>query len=99
MSILNLWGRDPEKVLRPFRETPGAILLDVRTEEEFECGSLPESQNLPVQRIEEIQALIPNRDTPIFLCCQSGARSCYAAQLLWKMGYTHVTDLGGIAEC
>ena len=87
----------PEEALRACRSDPGAVLLDVRTPEEYSCGCLPESINLPVHRIYEIASLVPDTDTPIYVCCQSGARSYAAALSLRQMGYRTVTDLGGIA--
>ena len=49
MSILDLFRRpDINDGLRRFESTPGAVLLDVRTAEEYAAGHLPGSRNLPL---------------------------------------------------
>ena len=79
-----------------FARTPGAVLLDVRTPEEYAGGHIPGSRNLPLDRLDGVGKAVPDRDTPIFVCCLSGARSRRAAVLLGRMGYAAVTDIGGI---
>ena len=77
-------------------QTPGALLLDVRTPEEYREGHLPGSQNLPLPRLDEAAARWPDRARPIFVYCRSGARSLQAARHLTRMGYRRVTDIGGL---
>lgn len=79
-------------------QTPGAVLLDVRTPEEYAARRLPGSQNLPLQRIGEAAAYLPDRETPVFVYCRSGARSRRAAQELARQGYRRVIDIGGILD-
>ena len=76
--------------------TPGAILLDVRTPQEYREGHLPGSRNLPLQSIGDADGMISDEDTPIFVYCQSRARSSRAAIALREMGYSNIKDLGGI---
>lgn len=78
------------------RETPGAVLLDVRTPEEYRDGHIPGSVNIPLQQLEEIASVIPDTDTPLFVYCRSGVRSRRAAAYLTHLAYASVTDLGGI---
>ena len=78
------------------RQTPGALLLDVRTEGEYAEGHIPGAKNLPLQSLAGIAAVAPAKDTPLFLYCRSGARSGQAASQLQRMGYTRVTNIGGI---
>ena len=75
-----------------------ALLLDVRTQEEYADGHIPESRNLPLQTLGRTELLPPARETPLFVYCLSGVRSRQAAGLLRRMGYTDVTDLGGICN-
>lgn len=79
-----------------YKTTPDAILLDVRTRDEYKQGRIPESRNLPLQEIADALTLIPDQNTPLFVYCYSGARSRQAVSMLQSMGYTSVKNLGGI---
>lgn len=97
MSIASLFQKpDMQSGLEQFRNTDGAVLLDVRTPGEYAGGHIPGSKNLPLQSIFDIAKLVPDVQTPVFVYCQSGARSHRAATFLEKSGYSAVTDLGGI---
>lgn len=91
-----LRGPDMDGGLAQYRQTPGALLLDVRTPEEYTDGHIPGARNLPLQSLSKIGTVAPDRNTPLFLYCRSGARSGQAARLLQRSGYTHVTNIGGI---
>ena len=80
-----------------FQSTPGAVLLDVRTRSEYAQGHIPRSRNLPLQEIQKVSSALPRQNTPLFVYCLSGARSRQAVSQLQKMGYTDVTNLGGIS--
>lgn len=71
----------------------GAVVVDVRTAEEFARGSLPGSLNIPLDalagRLDEL-----DRSKPILLCCASGARSAWALRLLQKEGFTDAHNAG-----
>lgn len=82
--------------LEEYDRTPDAVLLDVRTEQEFREGHIPGSKNVPLQRIDSVAAFADNRDVPLYVYCHSGARSRQAAMLLSQMGYRSVKNLGGI---
>lgn len=79
-----------------FRNTKNAMLLDVRTEEEYAQGHIKQSINLPLQKIEEASLIIPDLATPLFVYCRSGARSETAVNRLRNMGYTNAENIGGI---
>ena len=91
-----LRGPDIDGGVEQCRQTPGALLLDVRTPAEYAEGHIPGARNLPLQALYGIDAVAPARDTPLFLYCRSGARSGQAARLLQGSGYTRVTNIGGI---
>ena len=98
MSIASLFQKpDMQSGLEQFRNTDGAVLLDVRTPGEYAGGHIPGSKNLPLQSIFEIAQVVPDLQTPVYVYCQSGARSRRAATFLEKSGYAAVTDLGGIS--
>lgn len=72
------------------------IVVDVRTEEEFMDGAYPGAVNIPLdefgQRIDELGG----KSREITLYCASGARSAYAQRYLQQIGYTNVTNGGGL---
>lgn len=80
-----------------FRETPGAVLLDVRTPQEYREGHIPGSRNVPLQELHRVASVAAEKDTPLFVYCHSGARSRQAVGELRRMGYLHVRNIGGIA--
>ena len=92
-----LKGSDIGEGAREYNATPGAVLLDVRTPEEYREGHIPGSRNVPLQAIDSAAAVIKEKDTPIFAYCYSGARSAQAVGVLQRMGYTNVKNIGGIA--
>ena len=76
-----------------------AIIIDVRTEEEYLAGNITDSINIPLDRLEDEIKLYANYDREIIVYCQSGNRSKQAQELLIKMGYKYVYDLGAISNC
>lgn len=93
-----LKGTDINEGLRNFRSTENAVLLDVRTKEEYAERKIEGSINLPLQEIEKISSIVPDKNTPIFLHCRSGKRSGKAAKILTSLGYTKVVNIGGIKD-
>ena len=88
---------DINQGVQDFHNTPGAVLLDVRTPEEYGGGHIPGSRNIPLQNMKQIASMVENKDAPLFVYCYSGARSSRAANLLQRLGYTNVNNIGGIA--
>lgn len=75
------------------------IILDVRTQEEFNEGHIPGAILIPNETIlDEQPALLPDLDAEILIYCRSGNRSAQAANKLIAMGYTDVVDFGGIID-
>lgn len=78
---------------------PDAVLIDVRTSQEFAAGALPGAHHIPHFRIAEgIAAVAPGKDTPIVLYCRSGRRSSLAQDRLLEMGYRQVINAGGYRD-
>lgn len=74
-----------------------AVLVDVRTESEFNAGHIAGALSIPLNRIHlEIAQAVPDRATPLLLYCRSGARSGSACTILHKMGYEQVANGGGM---
>ena len=98
MGLKNLLtGPDINRGAEEFRNTPGAVLIDVRTPQEYAEGHLPGSINVPLQAIIKVEEAVPELDTPVFVYCLSGARSRRAAAFFEKLGYSDVRNIGGIA--
>lgn len=80
-----------EKFIEGYRK---AQLIDVREPKEFDAGHILGSRNIPSsqlrQRYKEVRP-----DKPVYLYCQSGARSARAAMFLKKKGYTQLNQLKG----
>ena len=74
-----------------------ALIIDVRTPEEFAESHLPEANNFPVdtlsQNIETIKKL--QRDKPLLVYCRSGKRSARAAEKLKNLGVNSLYNLKG----
>lgn len=75
----------------------GALLLDVRTPEEFRERHLDGAVNIPVQHLDARMRELGAKDRPIVVYCRSGARSAAAAALMKAAGY-QVLDIGGIGN-
>jgi len=88
---------DINQGVNEFRQREDAILLDVRTPQEYQSGSIPGSQNVPLQSIDKVGTVVENKDTALYVYCHSGARSRQAVSLLQHMGYSNVNNIGGIA--
>ena len=89
---------DVNQGVNDYKNTIGAVLLDVRTPEEYSEGHIPESKNVPLQTLDRVRAVVENKDTELFVYCHSGARSRQAATMLGQMGYTKVNNIGGISS-
>ncbi len=75
---------------------PGALILDVRSPDEFAAGRLAGAKLVPVHELESRFAELPqDKSTPIHVYCASGRRSAKAARLLTERGYEAVHDLAG----
>jgi rhodanese-related sulfurtransferase len=85
--------------LEEMKSVPNALLVDVRNPAEYNGGHIPGSINFAMSRIlQEAEEAFPDKAQPLYVYCQSGARSARAGKLLDLLGYESVTDLGGIAD-
>lgn len=72
----------------------GAVIIDVRTYEEFASGHIQGSKNIPLQVINGKVAEIKKLNQPVIVCCRSGMRSAQAASILKAQG-VEVMNGGG----
>ena len=88
-----------EEAKERMEENPNVILLDVRTQEEFDEGHIPGAILIPYTEIEnKAEAMLPDKDKLILVYCRSGRRSKIAAESLSKLGYTNIKEFGGIID-
>lgn len=79
------------------RGTP-YVLLDVRTQQEFDAQRIDGAVLIPDNEIARAEAELPDKNATILVYCRSGRRSEAAARKLVDMGYTNVFDFGGILD-
>ncbi len=74
----------------------GALVLDVRTEGEFNEGHIPAARHLPPAALEaQVRALEKHKGRPVVVYCRSGARSARVGGILRRHGFEEVFDLDG----
>ena len=77
----------------------GYVILDTRTEEEYEQGHIPGAIVISHEEIKEkAESVLTDKDQLILVYCRSGRRSKLAAQDLADLGYTNVKEFGGIID-
>ena len=76
---------------------PNTYLVDVRTAGEYNAGAIPSAINIP---FDEIAGNLPTEDRSarIIVYCRSGNRSGIAADTLETLGFTNVTNFGGVSN-
>ena len=87
----------PEEAAAMMEEETDYIILDVRTQEEYETAHIPGAICIPNETIGtgDIPEL-PDKDQLILVYCRSGNRSKQASEKLAKQGYTNIVEFGGI---
>ena len=77
----------------------GYIILDARTQEEYDDGHIPGAILIPEYEIaNRAEKELPDKNQLILVYCRSGRRSKIAAEELVKLGYTNVKEFGGIID-
>ena len=93
---MNISAQEAKKIMDS-RE--GYVILDVRTQEEFDQGHIPGAILIPDYEIEaRAQKELTDKDQLILVYCRSGRRSKLAAEILVKLGYTNIREFGGIID-
>lgn len=87
-----------EEAKKMMDERDDIIILDVRTQDEFEGGYIRGAILFPSQEVNEETAAqkLPDKDQTILIYCSSGGRSKKVANQLADMGYTSLYEFGGI---
>lgn len=75
------------------------IILDVRTNQEYDMGHIPGAIVIPVEEItESAPSILTDKNALILVYCRSGNRSKVASEALANMGYSNVREFGGIID-
>ena len=81
-----------------YESRPGVILLDVRTQEEYDLNHIDGSTLIPVAELPGRLDELPDKGATVIVYCRSGVRSASAYDLLTQNGYTHVYDMQRIGD-
>ena len=77
----------------------GYIILDARTQEEYDQGHIPGAVVISHEEIaEKAEEVLTDKDQLILVYCRSGRRSKIAAEALAELGYTNIREFGGIID-
>lgn len=77
----------------------GALVIDVRSPEEFRSAHVPDAINIPLGELRAtLPARVKDKNQVLLLHCLSGGRSAIAQQQLKGMGYANVFNLGSLAR-
>lgn len=88
-----------EEAKEMMKKDDGHIVVDVRRQDEYDAGHIPDAILIPNESIgEERPDALPDLEQIILIYCRSGNRSKQAAQKLFDMGYRNVCDFGGLTD-
>lgn len=77
----------------------GYLILDVRTQDEYNEGHIPGAIVICHEEIaEKAEEMLPDKEQLILVYCRSGRRSKIAAETLAELGYTNIREFGGILD-
>lgn len=86
-------------IVQIMEENENYIILDVRTQAEYNQGHIPNAICIPNETIDEnVLNKLPDKNQMILVYCRSGNRSKQAAEKLKKLGYTNLIEFGGIID-
>lgn len=89
MSIFDfLKSADINEKVKEFENSENAILLDVRTKEEYKHGHIKKSINIPLDRLSTVENHIEDKNTKIFVYCLSGGISTQAVHMVTSKNYS-----------
>lgn len=80
-------------------EQENALLLDVRTPEEFAGGHPDGAVNIPHDQVaSRLAELGDDKDRPVVIYCMMGGRAGKAKDVLVANGFSKVTNVGGLSD-
>ena len=95
-AYMNITAEEAKQIMDT--ET-GYIILDVRTQEEYDESHIPGAIVIPNTEIEtRAEKELTDKGQMILVYCRSGRRSKQAAEILVTLGYTNIKEFGGIID-
>ena len=94
-NTLEIIAISPAEVYEITNNNEDYIIIDVRTQDEYNDGHLEKALLISVDVFEDVVDTLP-KDKPIIVYCQGGVRSRKAAEILVNNGFNQVYDMGGI---
>ena len=95
-AYLNITAEEAKQIMD---SEEGYIILDVRTQEEYNQGHIPGAIVISHEEIaEKAKEVLTEKDQLILVYCRSGRRSKIAAEALVELGYTNIKEFGGIID-
>ena len=95
-SYMNITANEAKEIMDTQSDY---IILDVRTEEEFAQGHIPNAILIPDYEIEsKAEQILTDKNQLILVYCRSGRRSKNASAALVSLGYTNIREFGGIID-
>ena len=94
--MMNITAQEAKEIMDT-RE--GYVILDTRTQEEYDQGHIPGAVLLPYDEVlQKAETILTDKNQLILVYCRSGRRSKLAANDLVKLGYTNIKEFGGIID-
>lgn len=98
-SKANYHQIDGQSALDMMNNETDYIIIDVRTESEYQQGHIKNAINIPNESIDEsVSEILTNKDQLLLVYCRSGNRSKQASEKLAKLGYSNIYEFGGILD-
>ena len=95
-AYMNITAEEAKQIMD---SEEGYIILDVRTQEEYDEGHIPGAIVISHEEIaEKAEEVLTDKDQLILVYCRSGRRSKIAAEALVELGYTNIKEFGGIID-
>ena len=93
---VNITAEEAKKIMD---SQEGYIILDVRTQEEYDEGHIPGAIVISHEEIaEKAEGVLTDKNQLILVYCRSGRRSKLAAEALVELGYTNIKEFGGVID-
>ncbi len=83
--ISNLFSKAPSVDYKSLLQN-GALIVDVRTSDEYRSGHIKGSVNIPLDQIQRLAMDLKKKNVPVITCCRSGSRSGMAKNILQSAG-------------
>lgn len=97
LIFANFESVTPQQAFEILRKDPEAVLLDVRTPQEYAQGHIEGAKLVPLQVLEErLKSLEPLKKKRLVVYCRSGHRSAAASRILADHGFKPLNVKGGI---